>query len=64
MSDLLFGVLLVALSAAAIWLPLTRPALANWVSRRSLVSDWLALTAVIGFALGMTFVISGALAHP
>jgi hypothetical protein len=64
MTDFVFGLLLVALSVTAIWLPLSRPALAKWVSRRSLVSEWLALAAVVGFALGVTFVISGAFAHP
>ncbi|HXD43946.1 MAG TPA: hypothetical protein VN655_02335 [Pseudolabrys sp.] len=64
MTDLAFGLLLVALSIAAIWLPLSRPALAKWMARRAMVSEWLALGAVVGFALGVTFMISGAFAQP
>jgi hypothetical protein len=63
MTDLALGLILVVLSIAGLWLPLSRPEIGKWVSQRALASEWLALAVVVGLALGITFAVSGALGH-
>jgi hypothetical protein len=61
MSDAVLGLVLVILSCAGLWLPLSRPSLGDWVARRPFASEWLALAVVTGVALGATLLISSAL---
>ncbi len=61
MSHSALGLLLLVLSVASLWLPLARPALGDWVARRSFASECLALAAVTGIALGATILIAAIL---